>query len=192
MDDPSDPIPDEFAAQVAALHLADLADLAARSKGKGKEGELSDEQLAFQLYRGELEASEQVLGDLRLALSMERAVGADRVVLEQMEREETMARRDRELARSLDQHAEDSDQDRESMLSSPQTSAFTGIPSPSTRPASSLPACSSSLSITSITDDLDIIQLLCIQLEGKLLVVEVAGFSFSLVLRIELGKVGKV
>lgn len=90
-------------ALVASLHLSDLAELNNSAKGKGKEGEVSAEQAAFDVYAAELEEIEQIEGDKRLALSLEAAVRSDRDVLSAFAEQEEIARRDHELALALEQ-----------------------------------------------------------------------------------------
>ncbi|BGP14329.1 hypothetical protein JCM10213v2_002276 [Rhodosporidiobolus nylandii] len=83
---------------VASLHLTDLAERNNSTKGKGRSGEVSDEDRAFELYRAELEAAEQFATDRRLALSLDAAGRQDGEALGVFQREEEQARRDRELA----------------------------------------------------------------------------------------------
>ncbi|GAA6000485.1 hypothetical protein JCM10207_008033 [Rhodosporidiobolus poonsookiae] len=93
----------ELVSLITALHLSNLAELNQACKGKGKEGTISDEEAAFNLYRDELEETEQVLGDMRMALSLERAGGQDREALDSLAEEEEAARRDRQLALAVSQ-----------------------------------------------------------------------------------------
>ncbi|GAA6034854.1 hypothetical protein JCM8097_009333 [Rhodosporidiobolus ruineniae] len=93
-----DLVPLEIVDLVAALHLSDLAELNQASKGKRREGDLSAEQQAFELYAAELREAEQVAADRRLALSLETATREDREALDAAEEEEEQARRDRQLA----------------------------------------------------------------------------------------------
>ncbi|GAA5983810.1 hypothetical protein JCM11641_005200 [Rhodosporidiobolus odoratus] len=90
-------------ALTASLHLTDLAELNHSAKGKGRLGDLSDEQLAFETYREELEAADQVESDRRFALSFETAGRQDRDVLDILREEEDQARRDREIAVAVSQ-----------------------------------------------------------------------------------------
>ncbi|BGP14324.1 hypothetical protein JCM10213_004451 [Rhodosporidiobolus nylandii] len=84
------------------LHRTDLAELVSHRKGKGKEGEADDEMAAFVLYEEELDNAEQRIGDRRMALSLDAAGREDDQAINEAEREEEAARRDRELAIALD------------------------------------------------------------------------------------------
>lgn len=84
-------------ALITALHLSDLQQL----KKTHKDGNTKEEQCAFQFYEEELRASQSFLQDKRMALSLDRATRQDRVLLEQLEAVEEVARRDHDLALAL-------------------------------------------------------------------------------------------
>lgn len=83
------------------LQLEDLALLAASSKGKSVLGNLTDAELAAELYCQELEHLSQVSADRQLVLSHEAAIRTDREYLETYAAREEAESRDREAARNL-------------------------------------------------------------------------------------------
>lgn len=87
------------------LQLQDSQELIANAKGKGKqpEGSIDDADLALRMYMEDLERSNAVLSDRRLAQSMTTAVLLDsQLIHHERQREERFAR-DRLFARSLDE-----------------------------------------------------------------------------------------
>ena len=84
------------------LHLEDTEELASRAKGKGREGTISDAELALQMYIEELNACSANLSDRKMAQSMALAVIRDAQVIHQENFKEQQVIRDRELAASLE------------------------------------------------------------------------------------------
>lgn len=83
------------------LHLEDTEELASRAKGKGREGTVSDAELALQIYTEELNACTATLSDRAMAQSMALAIIRDAQFIHQENMKEQQAMRDRELAASL-------------------------------------------------------------------------------------------
>ncbi|KAF9773070.1 hypothetical protein IL306_009166 [Fusarium sp. DS 682] len=67
-------------------------------KGKQREGELTDSDVAFEAYRHELEVMAAQISDQALALSIARAVETDGQVIREAQLAEEQAARDREYA----------------------------------------------------------------------------------------------
>lgn len=83
------------------LHLEDTEQLTSRAKGKGREGTVSDAELALQMYVEELNACNANLADRKMAQSMALAVIRDAQIMHQENLKEQQAIRDRELAAAL-------------------------------------------------------------------------------------------
>lgn len=93
---------DDMSAEVILdLLRQDLADLRDRQKGKQLAGNLSDAELSLQLFEEELNHSETVMNDRRLAISINDALQEDEDVLINVAREEDQALEDRQLALEL-------------------------------------------------------------------------------------------
>jgi hypothetical protein len=95
---------------VVQLQLADAELYDASCKGKGREGDLSDESLAFQLQRQELEGFSLFRTDNAMAQSIASAVQADGHVLTEIQSEEDTALRDHGIASRLNSGVEGSEQ----------------------------------------------------------------------------------
>ena len=87
---------------VAALYLEDIREIERRRKGKAsiRVGP-SDEELAFQLFAQEAQALQALTRDMTMARSLDRALRTDTALLDEHERYEEAARRDREVAHAL-------------------------------------------------------------------------------------------
>lgn len=71
-------------------------------KGKRREGDVTDFQLAVQFYQNELAMRERYLSDLALCRSIARAVESDAEVIHRLAIEEQQAAHDRHVAMDLD------------------------------------------------------------------------------------------
>jgi hypothetical protein len=83
------------------LQLEDAELYASSCKGKAREGEQSDESLAFRLQAQELEEFPLFRADNQMARSMASAVYADGPLLAQIQSQEDIAAGDRDVARQL-------------------------------------------------------------------------------------------
>lgn len=83
------------------LQLQDAEMYFSSSKGKGREGDVSDESLAFELQRQEIEAMSKFCTDSRMARSMACAVMTDGQALTDSLLEEDTAAQDRQIAHQL-------------------------------------------------------------------------------------------
>jgi hypothetical protein len=83
------------------LQLEDLEELRMGGKGKAREGETDDLNLAIQLYKAELASSTFVASDQSMCGSIARAVESDADLLWTIAREEVQAALDRDLATRL-------------------------------------------------------------------------------------------
>ncbi|KAL9070528.1 MAG: hypothetical protein Q9161_004825 [Pseudevernia consocians] len=92
---------DETATLILQLQSADVEELLSAKKGKGRDGELSDTDLAAETYQQELQAMNTFLTDRSMGRSLTRAVISDAVLLNESHAEENAAARDRALAHSL-------------------------------------------------------------------------------------------
>lgn len=92
---------DATAALALQLQIQDVAELSSTSKGKSREGEHSDAELAISIYESELEERNTVLADHRLARSLTRAVLSDEAIITESLTAENVATRDRALAQNL-------------------------------------------------------------------------------------------
>lgn len=87
---------------VAELTLKDVDDVAAGRKGKGRAtAEISDEELAFQLFAEEANSLLDFTKDAAFARSINYAMQTDIATVEEILREEITAREDHELAVAL-------------------------------------------------------------------------------------------
>ena len=92
---------DATATLILQLQHEDIAELQRANKGKGRDGELSDAELAVATYQQELQAMDTVMADRCMGRSLTRAVISDAALLSESLAEETAAARDRALAHSL-------------------------------------------------------------------------------------------
>lgn len=84
---------------ILALQMEDLELLISRQKGKTIEGgPLSDDQIAMELQKAELQKQKTVLADLRMACSISRAVQDDGATVAILTAEECRSAKDREIA----------------------------------------------------------------------------------------------
>ncbi|CAJ2511441.1 Uu.00g070660.m01.CDS01 [Anthostomella pinea] len=83
------------------LLAADVSAITSSSKGKQPKGQLSDEELALQLYAEEVEGAAVFASDRRMTRSIQSAVQTDADALTQSEREERMAQNDHDISASL-------------------------------------------------------------------------------------------
>ncbi|KPI38602.1 uncharacterized protein AB675_4128 [Cyphellophora attinorum] len=86
---------------VLQLQLEDLEELESQSKGKQKQGNVTDAQVARQLQQEEFQNARIWVADSSLAQSMARAVQADGPVVTQLRQDEAVAQADRNMAMSL-------------------------------------------------------------------------------------------
>lgn len=91
---------EETATLILQLEFEDAQELAAaiESKSKGKEGELSDAQLALALYRDEIECRYSIIRDRAITSSIARACQADGALVTSSLSQELTAARDRDAA----------------------------------------------------------------------------------------------
>jgi hypothetical protein len=91
---------DETAALIFKLQLEDIDELLEKSKvkGKGKEGSVSDLELALQLERAQLERNAMTLLDRSMSNSIARAVLHDADLIAHMQMQEIQAAVDRVIA----------------------------------------------------------------------------------------------
>ena len=83
---------------IVQLQLADTEELNVWSKGKQREGEITDAELALQLYTQDLQGLFNYVSDRRLAQSFTDAVLRDGDLIHQLQQQENQARRDHEVA----------------------------------------------------------------------------------------------
>ena len=92
---------DETAALILQLQSRDIEELLSVNKGKGRDGDISDSDLAMATYQEELQAMNIILADRCMGRSLTRAVISDAALLNESLSEENAATRDRVLAHSL-------------------------------------------------------------------------------------------
>lgn len=92
---------DATATLILQLQSEDIQELLTANKGKGRDGEVSDADLAVATYHQELQARNTILADRCMGRSLTRAVISDAALLNESFAEENAAARDRTLARSL-------------------------------------------------------------------------------------------
>lgn len=85
----------ETALLIAQIQKEDVEDLLSRSKGKQKEGHLSDAEIALQLCLSELSLLENTATDESMARSMASAISADDTLLREMSAQNDRALQDR-------------------------------------------------------------------------------------------------
>lgn len=86
---------------IIALQLEDLESLISRRKGKSVEGSSSDNQVAMEHQKMELQNQLRVLADIRMARSLSCAAQDDGVIIAVLTAEERRAGEDREIARRM-------------------------------------------------------------------------------------------
>jgi hypothetical protein len=86
---------------IVQLQLEDSLELANNTKGKQKEGTITDAELALQTYADDLRACDVVLKDRMMAQSIALAVLRDSEIIRHAQEEERQVARDRELAAGL-------------------------------------------------------------------------------------------
>ena len=94
---------------IIQLQLEDAEVYFSSAKGKGRAGEVSDEMLAFEMQRQEIENISLLCTDNRMARSMGSAVVSDGQLLSDAWFLDDIAARDREIAHQLDSGIETSD-----------------------------------------------------------------------------------
>jgi hypothetical protein len=95
---------DDSAALAIQLLLEDSDEIRSSSKGKGREGELLDAELALSLMKAELELNEMIISDRRMTRSIARAVQLDGNIMTDALSQEQVAASDREVAYRLGGH----------------------------------------------------------------------------------------
>ena len=83
------------------LQIGDIEELLSAKKGKGRDGDISDADLALATYQQELQAGTTILADQCMGRSLARAVVSDAALLNESLAEENTAASDRALAHSL-------------------------------------------------------------------------------------------
>jgi hypothetical protein len=86
---------------VLQLYLEDAEELASKVKGKGREGTISDGELALQMYTDELNACHASLTDQKMAQSIALAIIRDAQFIHQENAKEQQIAQDRDFAASL-------------------------------------------------------------------------------------------
>ena len=92
---------DATATLILQLQSGDLEELLSVNKGKGRDGDVSDADLAVATYQQELQTRNTILADRCMGRSLTRAVISDAALLNKSFAEEHAAARDRALAQSL-------------------------------------------------------------------------------------------
>ena len=87
---------------IVQIQLKDSQELAVSGKGKHREGTVSDQQLALQMYREDLRSTSALLEDRRMAQSMAFAIMHDSEAIQKIHRVEDQIARDRLIATSMD------------------------------------------------------------------------------------------
>ena len=100
------PLDQQTADLILQLQLEDAEVYFSSAKGKGREGEVSDEMLAFEMQRQEIENMSLFCTDNRMARSMGSAVVSDGQLLSEAWFLDNTAARDREIAHQLDRGIE--------------------------------------------------------------------------------------
>ncbi|KAI5464429.1 IBR finger domain-containing protein [Mariannaea sp. PMI_226] len=92
---------DATALLIIELQIHDLEETIKSSKGKHREGEQPDDDVALDLYRAELENLKRVLSDRRMCKSIAKAVFPYAELVQRHEKVERQATRDRQFALNL-------------------------------------------------------------------------------------------
>lgn len=98
----SDSRDDATAALILQLQNQDLEELLSAKKGKGREGQISDADIALATYQKELRDKSTILSDRRMSRSLAQAVISDATLLSEWRAQANTAVSDQALARSLD------------------------------------------------------------------------------------------
>jgi hypothetical protein len=94
-------VDDTTATLVLKLHISDIEELSSISKGKGREGERSDADLALLIYQDELKEKKMLLTDRRMARSLTQAVLSDAAIVTKLLTEEDLLAKDRAMAHDM-------------------------------------------------------------------------------------------
>jgi hypothetical protein len=113
-------VDEQTADLIIQLQLEDADFYSSSSKGKAREDEISDESLAIQLQKQELENMSLFLSDKRMTQSIADAVQTDGQILRETLSQEDIAARDRDMARQFTDGAEPSNVDYPNACSEPQ------------------------------------------------------------------------
>jgi hypothetical protein len=100
--DPSGDFDALILAAVIELELEDGTTLANFTKGKQREGTVTDAEIAFEIYFDDLRACHRVLEDRRMAQSMALAVHRDGRLISEAHQQEDQVAQDRRLAMNLE------------------------------------------------------------------------------------------
>lgn len=92
---------DASAALILELQQQDMEEILSNSKGKGREGDLSDAEIAFATYRDDLRLARSIIADRHMSRSLTRAVILDANVLNELAADEQNAADDRVAAQRL-------------------------------------------------------------------------------------------
>jgi hypothetical protein len=92
---------EQSAALIIQLQLEDIENLFSTFKGKHREDEPSDAELALRQYKQELDVNASIISDRRMTQSIARAVQSDGIIMTESLYQEKVAARDREMARQL-------------------------------------------------------------------------------------------
>jgi hypothetical protein len=98
-------------------YLEELRD----KKGKSREGEISDSQLAVEFYQNELATQERFLFDQALSRSIARAVESDAEVIRRLVSEEQQATYDRHVAMAIDSEHDPAEPPAQGVTTAPAT-----------------------------------------------------------------------
>lgn len=99
--DPFEQLDGDTAALILQLQSRDIEELLEASKGKGKNGDMTDAELAVATYQEELEQRHIILNDRRMGQSITAAIISDEALLQEALTDENAAADDRALARRL-------------------------------------------------------------------------------------------
>lgn len=88
------------------LQIQDLEEIIASSKGKYREGETPDADLALDAYKSELESFKASISDRCMCKSIAQAVISDGELVYRQQQAEDQETRDREFALNLDSNRE--------------------------------------------------------------------------------------
>ena len=94
-------VDDATAALILQLQSEDIEGLLSVKKGKGRDGDMSDADLALTTYQQEIKERDTILADRSMGRSLTRAVVSDAALLDELRVDENAAARDRALAHSL-------------------------------------------------------------------------------------------
>ena len=97
----SQELDDATANLIIQLQCKDIEELLGASKGKGRDGEKTDADIALATYQQELQTMNTILTDRYMGKSLTRAVISDATLLNESLAEENAAARDRVLAHSM-------------------------------------------------------------------------------------------